>query len=169
MLDCLRRWLPEQLAVCLPQIPLTAITPLCVHGCREILGHDPQLGRVDPHRLVVHVALALLALVVAPHAIVFADPPIDRSPRRGREACERLVQDDSVTLEREPDKVHDSNAILVLAEDDCELGYVPREEARDMALLLDAGAEAEARVRRLWETPEGQIVPIIIAASSRRR
>jgi hypothetical protein len=47
-----------------------------------------------------------------------------------REACGRLVEDDSVRLEREPDNAHDSNAILVLAEDDSELGYVRREEAR---------------------------------------
>ena len=43
----------------------------------------------------------------------------------------------------------------------------PREDARDMALLLDAGAEADARVRRLWETPEGQIVPIVVATIRR--
>ena len=80
-----------------------------------------------------------------------------------REACQRLEEDDSVRLEREPDNAHDSNAILVLSEDDSELGYVPREEARAMARLLDQGAEAEARVRRLWETPNGEVVPIVAA------
>jgi HIRAN domain len=59
--------------------------------------------------------------------------------------------------------IHDSNAIFILGDDDCELGYVPREGARDIAPLLDAGAEADARVHRLWETPEGEVVPIVLA------
>jgi hypothetical protein len=84
-----------------------------------------------------------------------------------REACERLIDDDSVRLEREPDNQHDANAILVLTEDDCELGYVPREEARAIAPLLDAGAEADVRIRRLWETPDGKIVPFVIATIRR--
>jgi hypothetical protein len=83
-----------------------------------------------------------------------------RSEER-REACERLQEDDSVKFEREPDNAHDANAILVLAEDDSELGYVPREEAAAMARLLDAGAEVDARVRLLWKTPDGQVVPIL--------
>ena len=85
-----------------------------------------------------------------------------RSAER-REACERLVEGDTPTLEREPDNTHDPNAIVVLGDGDCEIGYVPREDAQAMAPLLDAGAEAEATVRRLWETPEGQIVPILLA------
>lgn len=85
-----------------------------------------------------------------------------RSEER-RDACERLIVGDTVRLEREPDNTHDSNAILVLGDADCELGYVPREDARDMAPLLDAGAVVEATVRRLWETPEGQVVPMVLA------
>jgi hypothetical protein len=85
-----------------------------------------------------------------------------RSEER-REACERLSEGDTVTLEREPDNSHDTNAVLVLGDADCELGYVPREKARELAPLLDAGAEADAVVRRLWETPdERQIVPILL-------
>jgi hypothetical protein len=78
-----------------------------------------------------------------------------------REACERLVEGDSVTLEREPENAHDPSAVLVLGDGDCELGYVPRDQAQELALLMDAGAEAQAVVRRLWETPEGQVVPIL--------
>ena len=80
-----------------------------------------------------------------------------------REECERLIVGDAVTLEREPDNAHDPNAVLVLGERDCELGYVPREEARTMAPLLDAGADAEAKIHRLWETPDGHVVPILVA------
>lgn len=79
-----------------------------------------------------------------------------------RTACERLMVDDDVALEREPDNIHDANAVLILGDDDCELGYVPRDEARTIAPLLDAGAEAEVKVHRLWETPEGTIVPIVL-------
>ena len=85
-----------------------------------------------------------------------------RSSER-REACERLIDGDTVKLEREPDSPHDSNAILILGHDDCELGYVPRDEARTVAPLLDGGAEADVIVTRLWETPEGQVVPIVLA------
>ena len=70
-----------------------------------------------------------------------------------REACERLIVGDAVTLERERDNAHDPNAVLVVREADCELGYVPREEARTMAPLLDAGADAEAKIHRLGFAP----------------
>jgi len=83
-----------------------------------------------------------------------------RSSER-REACERLIDGDTVTLEREPDNPHDSNAILIVGQNDCELGYVPRDEAEQMAGFLDAGAAPEAIVSRLWETPEGKVVPIL--------
>jgi len=79
-----------------------------------------------------------------------------------REECERLIVGDAVTLEREPN-AHDPNAVLVFGERDCELGYVPREEARTMAPLLDARADAEAKIHRLWETPDGHVVPILVA------
>jgi hypothetical protein len=36
-----------------------------------------------------------------------------------------------------------------------------------LAPLLDAGAEVDARVRRLWETPDGKIVPIVVATIRR--
>jgi hypothetical protein len=85
-----------------------------------------------------------------------------RSEER-RDACERLIVDDIVTFERERDNVHDGNAILILGGDDSELGYVRRDEARDIAPFLDDGAEADVRVHRLWETPEGNVVPIVVA------
>jgi hypothetical protein len=78
-----------------------------------------------------------------------------------REACERLVEGDAVKLEREPNNPHGSTAILVLSDDDCELGYVPSEESVAIAPLMDAGADATARVCRVWETPDGNAVPIL--------
>jgi len=32
-----------------------------------------------------------------------------------------------------------------------------------MAALVDAGAVVDATIHRLWETPEGKIVPIVLA------
>ena len=52
--------------------------------------------------------------------------------------------------------------MLVLTQGDAELGYVPREEATEIASLLDAGASSEVIVARLWETPELHVVPIIL-------
>jgi hypothetical protein len=94
-----------------------------------------------------------------------ADFPVAGATRfeARRDACERLMAGDVVQLEREPDNADDPNAILVLGDDDCELGYVPREEARKMAPLLDAGAAIDATIHRLWETPDGKIVPIVLA------
>jgi hypothetical protein len=85
-----------------------------------------------------------------------------RSEER-RDACERLSVGESVTLEREPDNRHDPNAILILSEGGDELGYIPREYARVMAPLLDAGAEPEATVQKLWDRRDGGVVPIVVS------
>jgi hypothetical protein len=85
-----------------------------------------------------------------------------RSEER-REGCESLDVGDAVILEREPSNRHDSNAILVLSEDGSELGYVPRTEASEMAALLDAGAEADARVKKLLHTHDDYVLPVVIS------
>jgi hypothetical protein len=85
-----------------------------------------------------------------------------RSAER-REGCQSLTVGDTVSLEREPDNVHDGNAILVFTQDGMELGYVPREDAREMAPLLDAGAEVEATVKKLLETAEGDVLPVVVS------
>jgi hypothetical protein len=85
-----------------------------------------------------------------------------------RIACQRLVEGDRVSLEREPDNPHGATAILVLSDDDCELGYVPSEESAVMAPMLDSGAEVEARICRLWETPENHDLVPILAVMVRR-
>jgi hypothetical protein len=85
-----------------------------------------------------------------------------RSAER-REGCASLSVGEAVVLEREPDNTHDGNAVLVLAEDGTELGYVPREDAKQMAPLLDAGAEVQATVKKLLETAEGDVLPVVIS------
>jgi hypothetical protein len=52
----------------------------------------------------------------------------------------------------------------VLANDGTELGYVPREEALEMAPLLDAGASAEATVKKIVQTSDGlYVIPVVIS------
>lgn len=89
-----------------------------------------------------------------------------RSAER-REGCAGLEVGEAVVLEREPDNSHDANAVLVLTQDETELGYVPREEAKHMAPLLDAGAEVDATVKKLLETAEGDTLPVVIAVLRR--
>jgi hypothetical protein len=86
-----------------------------------------------------------------------------RSAER-REACDLLSVSESVILEREPDNRHDGNAILVLTNAGDELGYVPRELAKEMAPLLDSGATVTATVKKLLtETLDGHSLPVIVS------
>lgn len=85
-----------------------------------------------------------------------------RSAER-REACDTLVVAERVLFEREPDNRHDKNAILILTEAGDELGYVPREDAREMAPLLDAGASVDATVKKLIETAAGHTLPVVVS------
>ena len=73
-----------------------------------------------------------------------------------------LVWDDlkiglKLKLEREPDNKYDANAIQVVFNKDGEdylLGYIPRTENREMAVLMDAGWDIfDCRISRL--NPEG--------------
>ena len=67
-----------------------------------------------------------------------------------------------MVLEREPDNRHDRNAILILTESGDELGYVPREDAKVMAPLLDAGGWVDATVKKLLETADGHTLPVVV-------
>lgn len=85
-----------------------------------------------------------------------------RSAER-REACEQLAVADRVLLEREPDNRHDKNAILILTQAGDELGYVPREDAKAMAPLMDAGGWVDATIKKLLETREGWTLPVVVS------
>ena len=60
---------------------------------------------------------------------------------------------DRLTLTREPENRHDSNAIRVDWNGQ-QLGYVPRAENRAVARALDAGKRLEARVSKLRDDPD---------------
>lgn len=53
---------------------------------------------------------------------------------------------DRLQLVRDPENPHDGNAIRVVWRNDRQLGHVPRDLARDVAPLLDAGAPGRAYV-----------------------
>jgi HIRAN domain len=55
---------------------------------------------------------------------------------------------DALTLEREPDNVHDGNAISVQWRG-YKLGYVPRAQNAALAWAMDRGERLDARVSRL--------------------
>lgn len=59
-----------------------------------------------------------------------------------------LMEDDPLTLVREPDNSHDSQAIRVEWRGE-KLGYVPRADNIDLARLMDQGSRVEGRITRL--------------------
>jgi len=56
-----------------------------------------------------------------------------------QEKLKRLSDLDSLYLIREPDNKYDANAILVTLEDGTDVGYIPREIAKDLATVMDSG------------------------------
>lgn len=60
---------------------------------------------------------------------------------------------ESLRLVREADNPHDRNAIAVYFKND-RLGYVPRDENRALALMLDHGERVQAHVTRLTDDPD---------------
>jgi hypothetical protein len=105
-------------------------------------------------------------------SIVIPFRKAERSPRRSRQACEQLDIGDAVRLDREPGNVENDNAILVLSEDGEELGYVPREDARRMAPLFDAGARPQRVIwtgrSQFWLTIPSWRLPFSEAPSAHR-
>jgi hypothetical protein len=68
--------------------------------------------------------------------------------RRGPHLLHRLCVDDVLHLVREPDNEFDENAVAVHWNGE-PLGYLPREENRTLAVMLDAGVRLEARISAL--------------------
>ncbi len=53
---------------------------------------------------------------------------------------------DELTLQREPDNAYDPRAVAILTSDGDMLGYIPRDRNQDIAALLDAGEQMQARL-----------------------
>ena len=69
----------------------------------------------------------------------------------GKELWEQLQVGQPLTLVREADNSHDSQAIRVEWEGH-KLGYVPRADNIDLARLMDNGANVEARITKLQKS-----------------
>ena len=69
---------------------------------------------------------------------------------QGKQLWDEMKVGDALTLVREPDNPHDSNAVRVEWRGH-KLGYVPRRENRSVAQHMDRGGGVEARVSRLTQ------------------
>ena len=59
----------------------------------------------------------------------------------------------TLTLIREPENVHDKNAIRVEWRGE-KLGYLPRRENKTVAAAMDAGDKIDAKISKLREHPD---------------
>lgn len=64
--------------------------------------------------------------------------------RHHGEALERIVLGEPLLLRRDPSNAHDPNAIRVERADGEQVGWVPREDAEQLAPELDAGTDHTA-------------------------
>lgn len=72
-----------------------------------------------------------------------------------QELIARLTIDTKIKLVRDPENPYDSNAIKVVTGTTCEqIGFIKRELAAELALLMDKGYDAKASISAL--TGEGQ-------------
>ena len=100
-------------------------------------------------------ALLLAAAAPAVHAqsgevrmLVQSSPLAGFQYYQGKQLWEEMKVGDALTLVREPDNPHDSNAVRVEWRGH-RLGYVPRRENHSVAQHMDRGGGVEARVSRL--------------------
>lgn len=69
---------------------------------------------------------------------------------------------DAVVLAREPQNRHSRNAVAVLTKSGDQIGYVPEEDAADVAPLMDAGLPYRAWVKKIL-TGATHPIPVVIA------
>lgn len=108
-------------------------------------------------RLIFSLVVSVFAMAVAaednlPQGLVrmlVQDSPLAGSQFHALNSVwEQIQVGDGLSLEREPENPHDSNAIRVLWQGH-HLGYVPRKENRMLAAAMDAKESVDARVTRL--------------------
>ena len=102
------------------------------------------------------IVIMLLAFVSAIAWAADAQIIVQRSPLAGfqyyggRQLWDDMKTGDRLTLVREPENVHDANAVRV-EWNGHRLGYVPRRENSDVARQMDRGAPVKARIVRLTQ------------------
>ena len=75
----------------------------------------------------------------------------------GRFALHRLSPRQLIRLVREPENPHDRCAVQVFSWDGVKLGYIPRRRNRQLASLLDAGHQMEARILQIPRRAGGDV------------
>lgn len=92
-----------------------------------------------------------------------ADSMIAGAWLEGRQrAAIKVRESDSLRIARQPGNPHDRNAIAVLRADGSMLGYLPREDAGDLATELPDDARYIARAKKILSTSRGR-VPVVRA------
>ncbi len=109
---------------------------------------------------VLAVALGALALAVSATAVPAQSGEVRMLVQssllagfqyyQGGRLWDEIKVGDPLTLAREPDNPHDSNAVRVEWQGH-KLGYVPRRENQAVARHMDSGGKVEARVSRLTQ------------------
>ncbi|MDD5241568.1 MAG: HIRAN domain-containing protein [Sulfuricella sp.] len=80
----------------------------------------------------------------------------------GKRLWSEMKVGDALHFVREPDNVHDANAVRVEWQGH-KLGYVPRADNEALARFMDQGSKAEARITRLkksrnpWQRMEFEV------------
>lgn len=103
----------------------------------------------------MYLAATLLALALAAPAraadayiIVQQSPLAGFQYYDGKGLWDMMRVGDTLQLAREPQNLHDANAVRVLWRNEM-LGYIPRRENSDVARQMDRGAPVRARIVKL--------------------
>ena len=102
---------------------------------------------------LISLLIGLLSLATASHAqsvkmLVQSSPLAGFQYHAGPMLWPELKEGDTLTLIREPDNAHDSNAVRVEWRGRM-LGYLPKAENRAVAAEMDRGAVVSGRIARL--------------------
>lgn len=94
------------------------------------------------------LGLAAQAQAQAIRVLVQSSPLAGFSYYAGTVRWDEMQVGDALKLVREPDNIHDANAVRI---EWCgeKLGYLPRQENRAVAAEMDKGGKVEARIARL--------------------
>ncbi len=93
------------------------------------------------------------------------DVPVMGVRYEGRESIvrTRMAVGQFVYLRRDIGNKFSSHAVAVLLGDGSQIGYLPDEDAEDVAQLLDDNSRYRAMVRKLHIAKDGVMVPLLIA------
>jgi hypothetical protein len=110
---------------------------------------------------LIALALVVLAPFVEPADGTSARIVVQHAPLAGfvyydgRDIWDRMETGDRLTLIREPDNPHDSNAVRIDWQGHM-LGYVPRRDNIDLARQMDHGARVDTRITALTRAANGR-------------